>query len=813
MNTLLQDLRYAMRMLTRNPGFTAIAVVALALGIGANSAVFTVLNGVLLRPLGFAQESRLVLVSYRPDSGPFGSAPSLVDSDYVKFREQTKLYDHLAAMGVEDLTLTGMGDPARLHVSKVTLDYFQTLGVNPAQGRLFEAQEDQKGRDHVVLLGDALWRTRFQADPRIVGRKITLDGEAYDVVGVMPSTFTFPAKADLWKPMGIVLNPHLSWSLPVVGRLKPGVTRQQALAELNTFAAGLKPSDGNVHMLAEILPLKEFLVGDIRSSLQVFAWAVACVLLIACANVANLLLMRASSRRQEIAVRTALGAGRWRVVRQLLTESTLVSMLGGAAGLLVAIWSVPLLLALAPEGEIPRLAEIHVDGWVLLYTFGVSLATGLLFGLAPALQATRREFAPSLNARTYTARGGILRNSLVVAEISLALMLLTGAGLMTKSFIKMRTADPGFRANNLITMAVDLPQTAYQDGAKMRGFYDRTLEKLSAVPGVRSVGLVNFCPLGKDLMKGSFTLPEGRKRPPGYFVDKPTVGPGYFQAMGIRLIAGREFTAQDTMSAPHVVIVSESVASGLWPNESAVGKLVSMEDHPKANEWLTIVGVVADVRQTDLRSKRDVAIYEPYMQVNGVYSLGHMTFALRTDQNPASLAPAMRAVIRDVDRDLPVQELATMEEVVALSVAEPLFQTRLLAAFSILALMLSAIGIYGVLAYSVAERTREIGIRMALGAKAHDVLRMVLRRVMTLAAIGLACGAAGALGASKVLAKLVFGGLPSNRETFMAVALLVTDHWTMAVVALLLAAVAFSAGWIPARRATRVDPLVALRYE
>jgi putative ABC transport system permease protein len=802
---VIQDVRFAARMLRRYPGFTVVAVLALALGIGANTAVFAVVNGVLLRPLPFPEADRLFLVSYLPPpGGPFQFEPSLSDRHYLEFRGHDKLFEQLAAFSARPVSLTGAGEPVRLPAARVTSDFLSALRVNPAIGRAFLNEEADPGRDHVVLLGDRLWRDRFNADRHVVGQSISLDGVSHLVVGVMPPGFAFPSKADLWTPMAIRTNPHNSFMFPVVGRLKPGVSREQAQAELVSIAGGLPrdPRDKRREMVAQILPLKELVVGDIRKSLMIFLGAVAFVLLIACANVANLLLMRAASRQQEIAVRAALGASRRRLILQLLTESLMVSLAGGAAGMLLAIWGVPILLALAPAGQIPRVQDIRIDGGVLAFTLGLSLLTGLVFGLAPAFQAARRGLHAAMGegGRTSTARREGIRGVLVVAEVALALVLLTGAGLMLKSFLRMRAVDPGFRPENVLTMTVDLPDSVYRNASDLKAFHQSTLEKLSRVPGVLRAGAVNWLPLAGALTMGDFHRADGRPLPPEYMVDKPGVSPGYFQTMGIRSLSGRDFSERDTATAPGVAIVSSSVARDLWPGENPVGQRITLEDNPKPQDWLTIVGVVEDVRQQSLKKKPAVTIYQPLPQVTRPFFLSHMTFAVRTASDPVRVASAMRSVLHEVDRDQPVQKIATMEELVAATTAEPLFQARLLGGFSIIALLLSAIGIYGVLAYSVTERTHEIGIRMALGAGRRDVLRMVLSRTMMLAAAGVALGTVGALAVTRVLAKVLFEVKPTDPATFIAVAV------TLAAVALL-------AGFIPARRASGVEPLVALRYE
>jgi len=804
MHNLIQDLRYAVRMLRRNPGFTVVAVLALALGIGANTAVFTVVNGVLLRPMPFPEPERLFLVSYALQHGPFENGPSMVDSDYLEFRRQDQVFERIAGFAGNSANLTGAGDPVRIPTANVTPDFFPVLRVDPAIGRAFLADEDQPGRDRVMLLSDKLWRNRFGGDSHILGRTVTLDGVRHTVIGVMPAGFTFPYDAEAWTPLAIKLDSHNSFMRPVIGRLKSGASREKALSELKTIMSRLPadPHEGGMDRRSEIVPLKDLLVTKIRASLWIFTGAVAFVLLIACANVANLLLARAAGRQQEMAVRKALGAGRWRLIRQLLTESSLVSLAGGVAGILLALWCVPALIAIAPEGKVPRVDQIRIDNWVLAFTAGVSLVSGLLFGLAPALQATRRELRESLSrsGRTMTGQHEGLRGALVVSEIALALVLLAGAGLMLKSFLQLRAVNPGFRAENVLTMTVELPDTVYRTPPEVHAFDQRTLARLANLPGVVAAGAVNLSPLGLFLTRGDFQLEGGRLFPRHYSVDKLCVSSGYFRTMGIAMRRGRDFTERDNAGAPGVVIVSQSAGMRVWPGEDPVGKRITEAEHPKPEDWFTIVGVVDDIRQMSLAANPDPALYYPYLQVQQPYWLSRMTFAVRTASNPMQLAAAMRGVLREVDRDQPVMAMTTMQEMMAASTAEPRFQTRLLGAFSLIALILSAVGIYGVLAYTVTQRTNEIGIRMALGAESADVLRMVLRRTLILAAVGIALGTAAALAVTRVLAKFLFEVKPTDTVTFIAVAAL-------------LAGVALLASAIPARRAAKVDPMVALRYE
>jgi putative ABC transport system permease protein len=797
---VIQDLRHAGRMLRRNPGFTIVAILALAVGIGANTAVFTVVNGVLLRPLPFPESGRLFLISNLPRRSPFPLSPGLIERDYLEFRRNNRSFEGIATFSSLGAVLTGAGDPVRVPTAAVTPDFFAVLRMSAGLGRTFGSGDD---REHIAILSDNLWRNRFGADPRVIGRTITLDGVARTVVGVMPPGFSFPPDAQLWTPLEIRVDPHNATLRPVLGRLKPGVSRQQAQSELEALVTALPPEHGEKRgdSVARIVPLKELVVGDVRGSLLIFSGAVAFVLLIACANVANLLLMRVASRRQEVSVRAALGAGRWRLIRQLLTESTLLSLAGAAAGLVVALWTVPVLLALAPPGKLPRANDVRIDGWVLGATLLVSVLTGIVSGLAPAFRISRRDARLSnVAARVETGRRERLRAAFVITEVALAVVLLSGAGLMLRSFLWLRTVNPGFRPENVLTMTIELPPAVYKTAAQMRAFHDSILAKLSAIPGVAAAGAVNWRPLGGMLIKGDFQVDGGRTLPRNYMVDKPAISPGYFRAMGIRMLRGRDFDPRDNESGPGVAIVSESVARRLWPGEEPIGKRISMEDHAKPKDWLTVVGVVDDIRQQTLRQPPDSAIYRPYLQVSQPFFLSHMTFVVRTGPNPQSAASAMLAAVRETDKDQPAETIATMQDLIAATTAEPLFETRLLAAFSTIALLLAAIGIYGVLAYSVTERTREIGIRMALGAVKSDVVGMVLRHTLALAGVGIVFGLAGAFAVSRVLAKFLFNVSP-------------TDAVTLLSVTLLLAGVALMTAWIPARRAAGVDPAVALRYE
>jgi predicted permease len=801
---LIQDVRHAVRGLRRSPGFAIVALLTLALGIGANTAVFTVVNGVLLRPLPFHRPDRLFAISYMPTTGFFaGIPPALLDGNYVELRRRDRLFQSFTTFNSAQVTLTGAGEAERIAAANVTSEFLSVLGVAPALGRGFAPNDGQPGREQLVLLGDGLWRSRFAADRAIIGRTITLDGTPFTVVGVMPPSFDFPFEAQLWTPFEVRLQPNRARWRPVVGRLREGATQEQAHAELRSISVAFgRPGFDHDERLARVTPVETLLVGDVKTSLLVFTGAVGFVLLIGCANVANLMLMRAMSRQHDVGLRMALGASRGRLVRQMLTESVVVGLVGGALGVIIAVIGVQTLLALAPPGRIPRVDQVHLDGWVLAFTAAVALGTGLLFGSIPALQATRRAPRESLRmrGRSMSRPSGGIRHALAVAEIALALVLLAGAGLMVRSFLRMRDVELGFRPERVMAMTVDLPETAYRTAPEMVTFHDRVIAELARIPGVTNAAAVNYRPLDQALTSGDFRV-DGASRPPGFVVGKPAVSADYFQTMGIRLLAGRVFTDDDDLRAPGVVVISEGVARAVWPNESAIGKRISMYDTPtKPEHWLTVVGVVNDVIQEGLTKAPTAAIYQPVRQITGTYFLGHMGYVVRTAVGAGDIAPAMRAVIRGIDQDQPVLGLGTMDALIGETIAEPVFQMRLLAMFSLLALALAAIGTYGVLAYGVSERTREIGIRVALGATTRQVSSMVVRRTLALAGIGLVVGTLGAIAVTRVLRQFLFRVSPN-------------DPTTLVTVAGVLLVVAMAAGFLPARRATRVDPMVALRAD
>ena len=794
MNALAQDFRFALRTLWKTPAFTAIALLALALGIGANTAIFTVVNSVLLHPLPFPDSGRICHIYTQR----FGQFTGMQDRTFLELQKQSATLQKVAAISGGPTSLTGIGEPTAVHGAAVTAEFWATLGVGASRGRTFGASDT----DNVAVLSDKLWRSRFNADPSVLGKVVKLEGAPHTIIGIMPPGFAFPADSELWNPLMVKLLPNREFAYLVIGRLKPGATPAQALAETKAITERLDPSSREAAGSAGAMPLQEFVVGNIRSSLYVLLGAVGFILLIACANVANLLLARGAGRQQEIAVRASLGASRFRLIRQLLTESTLLAISGGALGLLIALWGVPLLVKLVPPGLIPRLGEVGINGQILLFAFVLSLATSVIFGLAPALNLSKAHLAESLkqdNRRMSGSQG--LRSVLVACEVALSLVLLIGAGLMLKSFLRLSSVNPGFHPKSTFVITSNLPETDPRSAQQLVQYHDRVVDKLAALPGVTSAGAINWLPMGDALIQGDF-YSEAGSRPAAHFTAaKPSVTPGYFPAIGIRLLSGRLFDSRDTEKSTPVTIVSQSLARLAWGDSDPVGKRVTLEDHPQPKDWLTVIGVVDDVKQQNLAEKTPLpTAYQPIRQVTFSFFLDQMAYVVRANGNTAALPGLMRSRFREVDPNQPIQLMSTMAEMVSATTAEPRFYSRMLGSFSAIALLLASLGIYGVMAYSVAQRTREIGIRVALGAQRGDIFRSVMLRSALLVCSGVALGLAGAFGVTRVLQKLLFDVTPTDAATFTAVSVL-------------LVLVALAATYIPARRATSVDPMVALRYE
>ena len=806
MQSLLQDLRYGARMLMKKPGFTLIAVLTLALGIGANTAIFSVVNAVLLRPLPFPESDRLMQIFLNnPETASNRSGYG--NADFQALRERNRSFEKIAAVSPGNrFSLTGGAAPEEVIGASVTAEFFDMLGVRPQRGRTFQAGEDKPGSPRTVVVSHSFWEKYLSSNPNAVGQTVTLNNESFTVIGVMPSDFRFTAfgPAALWT--ALQLDPPRArppYFLRVIGRLKPGVSAEQAQAEVSAIADQARQQYPNSQpKVARLEPFKRAIVGDAQLGLSVLLGAVFFVLLIASVNVANLLLARAAEREREMAVRTALGAGRLRLIRQALTESALLALLGATLGWLLAQWGVDLIVALSPE-NLPRLDEISVDGRVLGFTLLMTCFSGLVFGLAPALQSSQVDLNTTLKEGGRSGAEGFRRNRLrklfIVSEFALALLLLAGAGLMIRSFLGLQRVNPGFAPDHVLTAQIVLPQGRYREAARVGAFQRQLLQRVQALPGVQAVSVSMSLPPHLLNMRNPFTV-EGQPPAPGQSqpkADHILVSPDYFRTLGVEQRAGRAFTDADDANAPQVIIINEALARQYFPNQDPVGRRMQFGDYSPTGRWLPIVGVVADVKYSGLHEAVEPALYTAFQQ-NLWWRA--MYLAVRTSGDPLSLVNDVRNEVWALDRDLPVSQIKTMDQLMSEAVAEPRAYTLLLGALGAVALALAAVGIYGVMAYAVTQRSHEIGVRMALGAQYGAVLRLVVGAGMKLALTGMAIGLLAAFALTRLMEKLLFG-------------VSATDPATFGLIALLLMGVALLACYLPARRATKIDPMVALRSQ
>jgi putative ABC transport system permease protein len=815
METLIQDLRYALRQLLKSPGFMAVAVITLALGIGANTAIFSVVNGVLLRPLPYPDADRLVVVWHVPPPKSFPGMTTFAVSpaNYLDWAAQNHVFERMAIFTYRSFTLTGVEKPEQVNAAAVSSEFFQTLGVQPLEGRTLLPEEDQPGRSNVVVLSYRFWQQHFGTSRDIVGRTMALNGQNFLVAGVMPPSFRRPEIAEMWTPMAwtdhdrAVRGEH---HYAVIARLKSDVDVKQAQAEMNTISsrlARLYPADDK-DWGAIVKPLHDDLVSDVRPAMLVLLGAVACVLLIACVNVANLILAKGFSRQKEIAIRTALGASSLRVLRQVLTESVLLAIVGGALGLAYAPFGVRLIMAFLGD-KLPHSVEVGLDSRVLLFTAAISFLTGILSGILPALRLARKNVSQSLkeglgHTDSHSSGHGT-RSALVVAEVALSLMLLIGAGLMVRSFQRLHRVNPGFEAHGVLTANVAVAQNQFPAPADQARFFEQVLERVRALPAVVSAGVVDNIPLNENgshqpiAIEGTALVPMSEQPE----VDVRAITPGYMSALHIPILRGRDFTDTDVADRPGAILISESMARRFWPGEDALGKRLTMTFFPdKVRE---VVGVVGDVKLDSLDQKRPAeALYMPLDQLSvpvpGGWNSFPMSLVIRTATAPGGLGSAVANAVHQVDPDVPVDNVLTMDDVVVASLTQSRFNMFLLGTFAGLALLLAAIGIYSVLSYSVKRRIGEIGIRLALGADLTDVLHMVIVEGMKPTLLGLSIGVVAALAFGRVMSSLIYGVTPTDPLTFLGVAML-------------LAAVALVASIVPAYRAAKVDPMAALRYE
>ncbi len=801
MQTLFQDLRYGLRMLLKKPGFTAIAALTLSLGIGANTAIFSVINAVLLRPEPYAAPDRLVMVW---ESFPGSLENHVMPSNFADWRAQNRVFTDMAAWVGQTFNMSGAGEPEKLEGLRVTSNLLPLLGVEPILGRAFLPEEDRPGAGQVVIISYGLWQRRFGGSSQVIGSRVLLEGTEFTIIGVTPPSFYFPARRqDVWVPLA--LGPEqisarvAAHYLSVIARLKPDVSPRQAQAEMTAVAARLEKQypKTNATVGARVVPLKEQVVGNYRQALLVLFAAAAFVLLVACTNVANLFLFRAAVRQKEIAVRLALGAGRYRLIRQLLTESLLLAGLSGALGLFLAWWGVSALTAVMPD-RLALVRAVTVDLNVLAFTLIATILTGVFFGLFPAFQATRLNLNDALKEGGRDAAQGRsgLRNLLVVIEVALALTLMAGAGLMINSFMRLRQVDAGFKADHLLTMEIDPTFARYPNHSALTAFYDRLLDRVRALPGVESAGVVTRLPLTEAA--GHYLFSAESNSGWKYVGALPSsVSPDYFHTMGIPLLSGRAFTTYDNSQTDLVAVINESMANRVWPGQSPLGKHIRMYPYNSTARALTVIGVVRDVRESELQTAARPQVYHSYMQM---MSYPPRDLVVRTSLAPLGLATAISNAVHSVDDDQPVSNIRTMDLILADSIADERFNMLLLAIYAALALILAGVGIYGVMSYLVTQNTREIGIRLALGARSGDVLRLVVGRGLALTITGVAVGLAGSWGLTRLMKNLLYS-------------VATTDPFTLACATLLLVSIALLACYIPAWRATKVDPIMALRHD
>jgi putative ABC transport system permease protein len=807
MDVILQNIRYALRRLSKAPGFTAVVVLTLALGIGANSTIFSVVSSVLLRPLPYPEPGELVTINhFYPSLGDLKAPVSA--SGFIRYRDQTRSFDAVAVASGGGANLSINGTPERVDGARVSADFFKVFGVAPALGRVPLPEEDAPGSDRVVVLTNGFWQRAFGADPKAIGRTVSLNGEPHEVIGVMPPDFVFFGNpgTEIIRPLALTTEQLTAggtteW-LNLAARLKPGVSVDDAAAEMARIAERMKqdaPDEYPPTWTLTVTTLNEVQKGNLRAPMMVLFAAVGIVLLIACANVANLMLARSTARTREIAIRSSLGAGRRQLVAQLVTEAVVLALAGGLLGILIALWSVAALGQLLSD-ELPGI-QMGVDAPVLLFTLALSLVTGVAFGLFPALHASRPNLQSVMreSSRAFAGdrAGNLARRALVVGEMAIALTLLAGAGLLIRSLRELQQVDPGFRAENVLTFQVALPETRYADEAQRTAFFERALEGIRATPGVTAAGLTSVLPFGGGWSTGSFTV-EGyqpKENEPNPWGDQRIVSPGFDRALGVSLVKGRFIDERDVAGAPLVAVVDEELVRRYWPNEDPIGKRISEDE----GVWLTVVGVVRHTKHAGLNDQDRVQVYFPYRQI-GEGGMDQATFAVRTSGDPLATLGAVRRVIGSIDRDQPLARVEAMTTLVDRSLQGRRLSVQLLTIFSGLAALLAALGIYGVISHMVAQRTRELGVRMALGAAANEVLVMVLRQGLGLAMAGVGLGLVGAFALTRLIASQLFGVQPTDPATFAATAMLLV---LVAVVATLL----------PAGRAARVDPMVALRAE